>query len=127
MFRCYLDYVWIRASVGEDLKFMRGAKRESVEGHLILYAVLNSGIVPTSHTCIRDSFLANSLETPSRQRSERGAATGREILSTNGFAQSLAFSSSFSANSYPTRNLQLRMLRTYGDANIIISIHIAAK
>jgi hypothetical protein len=39
------------------------------------------------------------------------AAAAGDPVPTNGFAQSLAFSSSFSANSYPTRNLQLRMLR----------------
>lgn len=99
------------------------AKREPVEGHLILYAVLNGGIARASHTYYGDTFLANNLETPSWRRSERGAATGREILPANGFAQSLAFSSSFSANSYPARNFQFRMLRAYGDTNII-SIHI---
>jgi len=46
------------------------------------------------------------------------AVVAGDPVPTNGFAQSLAFSSSFSANSYPTRNLQLRMLRAYGDANI---------
>jgi len=119
---CNIYHAWIlpRCSnrsvecVGTRFKFMRAlhSKRELVKGRRILYAVSNGGIAQASRY-VRDSFLANGLggSFEAKER-ERNSGCGREILPTNGFAQSLAFPSSFSANSYSARNLQLRMLRT---------------
>jgi len=95
-----------RRCVGTRFKFMR----ERASHFIRSFERRNrSGFVLCTGFVFGERSLGGSFETKER---ERNGGCGREILPTNGFAQSLAFPSSFSANSYSARNLQLRMLRT---------------
>lgn len=87
-----------------------------MKGRRILYAISNDGIrsVPLYAGSIFGEHLLRGRESGGRWRRPP------QILPTNGFAQSLAFPpSSFSANSYPARNLQLRMLRAYMSTRVL--------